>query len=100
MVVDDYIGIQGSGNQDTQSWFHSCEVNMMIDAPKICADWMNGIRRNQNTQQYGLVRKEDGVWRDGEGKEVEGSIGIDPGSFSWAKGVVGAVKRVRGVGGF
>jgi hypothetical protein len=30
----------------------------------------------------------------------EGSIGPDPGHFSWAKGIIGAVQRVRGVGGF
>jgi hypothetical protein len=29
-----------------------------------------------------------------------GSLGVDPGSFSWAKGAVGVVHRVRGTGGF
>ncbi|KAJ4289420.1 hypothetical protein N0V88_006900 [Collariella sp. IMI 366227] len=32
MIVDNHIGIQGNGNQDTQSWFHSQEVNLMVDS--------------------------------------------------------------------
>jgi len=48
MVVDGQIGIQGNGNQDTQSWYHSQEVNVMIDSSTICEAWMNGIRRNQS----------------------------------------------------
>ncbi|KAI9722035.1 MAG: hypothetical protein M1812_001995 [Candelaria pacifica] len=101
MIVDEHIGIQGSGNQDTQSWYHSQEVNIMIDSFEICKAWVEGIRRNQNTHLYGAVDTKDGVWRDLEtGEEAEGSIGINPGKFSWAKGIVGAVNRVRGVGGF
>ena len=100
MIVDGHIGIQGNGNQDTQSWYHSQEVNVMIDSQKICAAWEEGIRRNQNTHLYGAVSKEDGCWHDHDGKMAEGAIGADPGRFSWAKGVVGAVQRVRGKGGF
>ena len=48
MVIDGHIGIQGNGNQDTQSWYHSQEVNVMIDSSTICEAWMNGIRRNQS----------------------------------------------------
>lgn len=29
---------------------------------------------------------------------MEGAIGKDPGRFSWAKGIVGAIQRVRGAG--
>ena len=100
MIVDEHIGIQGNGNQDTQSWYHSQEVNVMIDSPSICASWIEGLRRNQNTHLYGGLRHEDGMWRDGDGKEADGAIGIDPGRFAWAKGIVGAVQRVRGAGGF
>ena len=99
MIVDEHIGIVGSGNQDTQSWFHSQETNIMIDSADVCRAWMDGLRRNQNTHLYGALGK-DGVWRDEEGKEVEGSIGPDPGKFSWAKGLMGALKRVQGKGGF
>ena len=42
----------------------------------------------------------DGIWRDKDGNEPKGSVGKDPGRFSWAKGAVGAVQRVRGVGRF
>jgi len=37
---------------------------------------------------------------DEEGKQAEGALGPDVGRFSWAKGGVGAVNRVRGAGGF
>jgi hypothetical protein len=100
MIVDSHLGIQGNGNQDTQSWFHSMEVNIMIDSRAICNDWLEQLRRNQNTQLYGMASQEDGIWRDEDGKEVEGAIGKDPGKLSWVKGVVGAVQRVRGAGGF
>ena len=100
MIVDDHVGIQGNGNQDTQSWFHSQEINVMLDSEVVCRAWIDALRRNQNTHVYGALDKEDGVWRDGEGREAEGVIGVDPGRFSWARGFVGAIKRVQGTGGF
>lgn len=48
MIVDDHVGIQGNGNQDTQSWFHSMEVNIMIDSELVCRDWMEQLHRNQS----------------------------------------------------
>jgi hypothetical protein len=51
-----------------------------------------------DTHLYGAASQEDGLWRNESGKEAEGAIGKDPGRFSWARGVVGAVQRVRGVG--
>lgn len=100
MIVDEHIGIQGNGNQDTQSWFHSQEINVMFDSAKVCKAWIDGLRRNQNTHLYGAVSKEDGIWRDSEGNQAADVIGVDPGRFSWAKGIVGAVNRVRGTGDF
>jgi hypothetical protein len=104
MVVDGHIGIQGNGNQDTQSYFHSQEINIMLDSELVCKAWMDGIMRNQNTHIYGKVLKEGpeaGCWVDPEtGKQAEGAIGVDAGKFAWAKGIVGAVQRVRGAGGF
>ena len=100
MIVDEHIGIQGNGNQDTQSWFHSQEINVMLDSEQICKAWIDGIRRNQNTHLHGALDKETGVWTDNEGKEADGATGVDPGRFSWAKGFVGAIQRVRGEGGF
>ncbi|KAL2433945.1 hypothetical protein ABEF94_013456 [Exophiala dermatitidis] len=104
MIVDGHIGIQGSGNQDTQSWYHSQEVNIMIDSELVVGKWMEGIRQNQNTHLYGKVVKEGpdaGCWKDPKtGQQAEGAIGVDPGRFAWAKGIVGAVQRVRGAGGF
>ncbi|KAH8205566.1 hypothetical protein TruAng_000272 [Truncatella angustata] len=100
MIVDESIAIVGSGNQDTQSWFHSQEVNIMLESRDVCTSWIDGLRRNQNTHRYGALSQEDGVWRDPSGKEAEGATGADPGRFSWAKGVVGAVQRLKGTGGF
>lgn len=99
-IVDEYIGIQGNGNQDTQSWYHSQEVNVLLESADVCRAWMDGLKRNQNTHIYGALSKETGLWTDKDGKQAEGAIGPDPGRFSWATGVVGAVKRVQGKGGF
>ncbi|KAI1106634.1 IQ calmodulin-binding motif protein [Jackrogersella minutella] len=100
LIADEHIGIVGNGNQDTQSWFHSQEINVMIDSPEICAAWIEALRRNQNTHLYGRVSGEDGVWRDAQQKEAAGATGVDVGHFSWARGFIGAIKRVQGTGGF
>ncbi|TGJ80143.1 hypothetical protein E0Z10_g8629 [Xylaria hypoxylon] len=100
MIVDECVGIVGSGNQDTQSWFHSQEINIMLDSSHICRAWIDALRRNQNTGVYGAVDNEDGIWRDEQGKGVEGATGVDAGRFSWFKGAIGAVQRLQGKGGF
>jgi phosphatidylserine/phosphatidylglycerophosphate/cardiolipin synthase-like enzyme len=100
MIVDGRVAVQGNGNQDTQSWFHSQEVNLLVDSEELCAEWMSALERNQNTAVFGAVDKEDGVWRDEEGREADGAVGVDVGRFAWLKGAKGAVKRVRGTGGF
>ncbi|KAJ6096543.1 hypothetical protein N7486_007289 [Penicillium sp. IBT 16267x] len=97
MIIDEQVAIQGNGNLDTQSFFHSQEMNVMLDSPLVCKIWLEAIYRNQNTSKYGAASSEDGCWHR---KIPPGSIGTDPGHFSWAKGIIGAVKRVRGVGGF
>lgn len=90
------VAIQGSGNQDTQSWFHSQEVNVMIDSPVVCKAWREGIERNQNTAAYGRAQL-DGCWYDAKGKLAAGSYGNDAGKFAWAKGIVGTVQKAKGV---
>ena len=130
MIVDGHVAVQGSGNQDTQSWWHSQEVNVMLDSEVVCQAWREGIERNQNTavlppgkveldreaahvvkpqglessgrppaKGYGRAA-DDGCWYDKDGVLAEGSLGTTPGRFAWAKGVVGAIKRARGAGGF
>jgi hypothetical protein len=92
----------GNGNLDTQSYYHSQEVNIILDSPVICRAWLDAIDRNQNTKRYGLVSTEDGCWHHQKtGEMPEGSMGPNAGGkFSWAKGIVGAIKRVQGAGGF
>ena len=100
LIADDHIGIQGSGNQDTQSWYHSQEINIMIDSEQICRKWREGIERNQNTKKFGKAGIDDGVWRDQEGKEAEGSMGRPSKPVGWVKGAMGMVKKAQEKGGF
>ncbi|KAK5111977.1 hypothetical protein LTR62_004511 [Meristemomyces frigidus] len=95
LIADDAVAVQGSGNQDTQSYYHSQEVNVMIDSPIVCAAWREGIERNQNTVLYGRVR-EDGCWYDAEGKLAEGSMGTNPSKFERVKGAFGMIQKARG----
>lgn len=95
LIADDQVTIQGSGNQDTQSWFHSQEVNVMIDSPVVCKTWREGIERNQNTARFGRAR-EDGCWYDKEGKLANGSYGTNAGKFAWAKGIMGTINKAQG----
>ena len=71
MIVDGKVGIMGSGNQDTQSWFHSQEVNVMIDSEEVCTSWMKQLMNNQNSKQYGVIA-EDGIWRGQNGQGAGG----------------------------
>ncbi|KAI0050745.1 hypothetical protein FA95DRAFT_1535710 [Auriscalpium vulgare] len=103
MCVDDQIAILGNGNQDTQSWFHSQEINVLVDSPALVAEWLHGINANQNTLQYGRVSDTDGVWREGgrpDGEVVQASGVATAGMLGRLKGLTGAVARVRGTGGF
>ncbi|KAI9690844.1 MAG: hypothetical protein M1822_008463 [Bathelium mastoideum] len=103
LIADSQLGIMGNGNQDAQSWYHSQEVNVMVDDEETCRRWEEGLRRGQNTDRFGKATKEGdnaGCWVDEKGELAPGSIGVDAGKFSWAKGVVGAIKRVQGAGGF
>jgi phosphatidylserine/phosphatidylglycerophosphate/cardiolipin synthase-like enzyme len=99
LIVDEKVGIQGSGNQDTQSWYHSQELNVMVESEEVCAKWREGIERNQNTARFG-VAAEDGVWRDKDGNPGEGYMG-NPGKVEGLfKGVGGMLKKVKDKGGF
>ena len=95
LIADEEVAVQGSGNQDTQSWFHSQEVNVMVDSPVVCKAWREGIERNQNTRLYGLAR-EDGCWYDHEGKLADGSYGPEPTGMDRVKGIVGIINKARG----
>ncbi|KAL5364539.1 hypothetical protein BJX96DRAFT_168364 [Aspergillus floccosus] len=88
MIIDERVAIQGNGNLDTQSFYHSQEVNILVDSPLVCRTWLEIINQNQNTATYGAVSSEDGCWHDPvTGELATGSIGVNPGRFSWAKGI-------------
>ena len=98
MIVDNRIAICGNGNMDTQSWYQSAEVNVLFESRETCEGIIDGLRRCQRTGRYGRVC-EDGLWRDAEGKEVEGGLGLSPKGGIWL-GLKGALRRVRGEGDF
>ncbi|WWC60775.1 uncharacterized protein I303_103351 [Kwoniella dejecticola CBS 10117] len=100
MIIDEQIGIQGNGNQDTQSWFHSQEINVLIDSRVIATEWREAIDSNQNTLYYGKVSQEDGIWRDSQGNTLPGEKKPPKGPMKSLVGVKGAIQRVRGEGGF
>ncbi len=101
LIADGHIGIQGSGNQDTQSWYHSQEINILIDSEEVCRKWREGIERNQNTAMFGKASNEDGVWRDSKGQEAAGMT-QEPSSKlnGYVIGVKGMVKKMHDKGGF
>jgi len=93
MAVDDQIAIFGNGNQDTQSWFHSMEINVMVDSPALVRDWLSGIDANQNTRLFGRVSDTDGIWRDGD--DVLQASGIKaPTLLTFLSSVSNQVKRL------
>ncbi|KAH6632262.1 hypothetical protein F5144DRAFT_612750 [Chaetomium tenue] len=57
LIADGAVAVQGNGNQDTQSWFHSQEANLLVDSAELCGLWLEGLRRNQNTGLFGKRRE-------------------------------------------
>jgi hypothetical protein len=108
-AYDDEVLIIGNGNQDSQSWFHSQEVNIMIDSKvsvafyvrvdnhlhcqQIIAEMMDTLLSNQNTLQYGLVST-DGVWRDKEGKTLEYYGATNKGAFKGLSAFIQYAKQI------
>jgi len=50
------------------SWYHSQEINVMLDSKQVVREWNEGLRRNQSTGLYGRV-DDDGIWRGRGGAE-------------------------------
>ncbi|KAL7418972.1 hypothetical protein Q5752_006656 [Cryptotrichosporon argae] len=92
-VYDDEVMIIGNGNQDSQSWFHSQEVNVMIDSKQVVAEMMDTLLSNQNTMQYGGVGA-DGVWRDADGKTLEDHGATAKGTFRGLSGFIAFAKTI------
>jgi len=99
MSVDDQIAILGSGNHDTQSWFHSQEVNVMVDSPELVSSWLHGINANQNTLLHGRVSDVDGIWRGEDGEIVQASGVAASGFLKRVRGLFNIIKKIRGTGG-
>ncbi|SCZ88120.1 BZ3500_MvSof-1268-A1-R1_Chr2-1g04202 [Microbotryum saponariae] len=84
MSVDGSVGICGNGNQDSQSFMHSQEANIMIDDATIVGDWMDQLETNQATRKYGKVDT-DGIWRDATtGEQLEAPKSVSCFSAIWA----------------
>ncbi|KZT52557.1 hypothetical protein CALCODRAFT_520622 [Calocera cornea HHB12733] len=98
-AVDDQVGIVGNGNQDTQSWFHSQEINVMVDSPAIVKEWIDGLNTNQNTLAFGLV-DDDGIWRYKEGEKkgqpLEDLGGLETGFLASIRELFRMIKKARG----
>lgn len=98
MAIDDEVGIAGNGNQDTQSWFHSQEVNVMVDSPQVVREWMDALHKNQNTELYGRV-DQDGIWRYEDGRPLEHlNMLRGTGPFGRIKGLFDTFTRATGSG--
>jgi phosphatidylserine/phosphatidylglycerophosphate/cardiolipin synthase-like enzyme len=95
LIADEQVAIQGSGNQDTQTWYHSQEVNVMVDSAEVCKVWRAGIERNQNTAKYGRVA-EDGYWHDEKGKIAKGSTKSGGGIGAAFQGAMGMLRKAQG----
>ncbi|CAF4947150.1 unnamed protein product [Rotaria sp. Silwood1] len=67
MSIDGQVAIMGSANMDSLSWFHSQEINVMIDSPMIVKDWMDALYRDQATNAYGRLNS-NGIWRNAHGQ--------------------------------
>jgi len=96
---DGQVAVLGNGNQDAQSWYHSQEINVMVDSTEVIADWRAAIENNQNTAIHGMIDSSDGLYHDKQGNVIESSAGRG-GALAWVKGVEGTIQRVRGVGGY
>ncbi|ODN72803.1 hypothetical protein L202_08239 [Cryptococcus amylolentus CBS 6039] len=92
-AFDDEVLIIGNGNQDSQSWFHSQEVNVMLDSRQIVAEMMDTLVSNQNTMKYGAVES-DGVWRDKEGHTLEHYGATAKGQFRGLSGFIAFAKTI------
>lgn len=95
LIADEQVAIQGSGNQDTQTWYHSQEVNVMIDSAEVCAVWRAGIERNQNTARYGRATQ-DGFWRDEDGNVPPGTTRTGGGLSGVMHGALGMLRKAQG----
>jgi phosphatidylserine/phosphatidylglycerophosphate/cardiolipin synthase-like enzyme len=95
LIADEQVAIQGSGNQDTQTWYHSQEVNVMVDSAEVCKVWRTGIERNQNTAKFGRVAQ-DGYWYDANGKIAKGTTQSNGGVSAVFQGAMGMLRKAQG----
>ncbi|SPO31578.1 uncharacterized protein UTRI_06398_B [Ustilago trichophora] len=98
-AFDGQVAVLGSGNQDTQSWFHSQEINVMVDSKQIVDEWMAALTRNQSTKLYGMVDQRDGIWRGRDGQELvdTGKDGVKDKERSPTPPVTAATARAEAI---
>jgi len=52
MSVDDSVAVIGSANWDTQAWYHSQEMNVVVGNPESVQRMTNFLRETTNSEQY------------------------------------------------
>ncbi|KAJ3043933.1 hypothetical protein HDV00_003973 [Rhizophlyctis rosea] len=88
MIIDHTITIFGSGNQDVQSWYHSQEINVLVDSPSFAQSLLDLVNSNQNTFLYGLIDRADGIWKGEGGERMMGGYGPNAGIGGFVKAAV------------
>lgn len=70
---------------------------MSGNANCVCVDagCTDDLYRNQNTATYGRTAN-GGCWYNKDGALAAGSYGTNAGKFSWAKGIMGTLKKAEG----
>lgn len=57
LIVDDELSIFGNGNMDTQSWYYSLEINVMLYSESFAATCKRLLLKTQDTHLYSWPQK-------------------------------------------
>lgn len=69
----------------------------MIDNPKVCKEWLDAIKRNQNTHLHELQK--DGVYRDTDGNVLKDSTNTNRGISETIRNLRIIIAKARGRSG-
>jgi phosphatidylserine/phosphatidylglycerophosphate/cardiolipin synthase-like enzyme len=78
-AYDDEVLIIGNGNQDSQSWFHSQEVNVMVDSKvRILLDAHSRLYDNQGPWRRGRAVRGVELTDTGDCRRNDGNTAVQP----------------------